>query len=294
MGKTEVSLLLAERLHTEIVSADSMLIYRGMDIGTAKPTRHERRRIRHHMIDVCGPEDNFSVAMYVDMAVPLIDSLLGRGLTPLVVGGTGLYLKALTRGLVDAPASSPDLLERLHEEAESFGSTHMHNRLCRVDPTLAAVIKPEDSRRVVRALAVYVEHGVPLSRLQARKTAGPGFSFVKIGLTRQRGQLHERINHRVDEMVRLGLVEETKALIKGNPSRSARQALGYKEISEHLTGKTSLEEAVEKIKTRTRRFCKRQLTWFRKDADINWIDVSEARHHTEVLDSIIKHLAIYQ
>lgn len=294
VGKTEISLLLAERLRTEIVCADSMQVYRGMDIGTAKPTLQEQCRIRHHMFDVCDPENNFSVAMYIDMALPLLRSMLGLGLTPLVVGGTGLYIRALTRGLVNAPASNPDLLERLEKEVVKLGKEHMHKRLRRVDPAIARAINPEDSRRVVRALAVHMEHGAPLSRLQARETIAPEIVFSKIGLIRKRGELHERINHRVDEMIRLGLVEETEALLKGNLSRSARQALGYKEIAEHLSGETSLEEAVEKIKNRTRRFCKRQLTWFRKETDIHWIDISGSVDSSEVLDSIMNHLAIYQ
>ncbi len=299
VGKTSFSLDLAELLHTEIICADSMLVYQGMDIGTAKPTTEERRRIRHHLVDVIPPKEVFSAKKFLDLAVPILEELLARGRHPLVVGGTGLYIRALTEGLVDAPACNPELLRDLEAEAERFGTEKLHARLSRVDPRSAAEISPGDCRRLVRALAVYAQEGVALSELHAEKTLKLPYQFIKIGLTRDRRELYERINRRVDEMIKKGLLEETRRLLDCEPSRSALQALGYKEIAGYLRGDSSpaspatlstLKKSIEMIKQRTRRFCKRQQTWFRKDPEIQWLDITGLEQPSEIMNMAIKSL----
>ena len=283
VGKTSFSLDLAELLHAEIICADSMLVYRGMDIGTAKPTLEERRRVRHHLMDVVSPKEVFSVKKFLDLAVPILEELLARGRRPLFVGGTGLYIRALTEGLVDAPACNPALLRELETEAERFGIERLHARLAQVDPRSAAEISSGDCRRLVRALAVYIQEGVALSELHAEKTVRPPYKFIKIGLTRDRCELYERIDRRVDDMIKKGLLEETERLLDDEPSHSALQALGYKEIAGYIQGHLSLEDAVGMIKQRTRRFCKRQQTWFRKDPEIQWLDITGLEQPSEIM-----------
>jgi len=293
VGKTSFSLDLAELLHTEIICADSMLVYQGMDIGTAKPTLEERQRVRHHLVDVIPPKEVFNAKKFLDLAVPALDNLLACGRHPLVVGGTGLYIRTLTEGLVDIPACNPALLKDLELEAKRFGTNKLHSRLSQVDPRAALEISSGDCRRLVRALAVYIQEGVPLSELHAKKTAKPPYQFIKIGLTRDRKELYERINRRVDAMMKNGLLEETRRLFDSEPSRSALQAIGYKEMAGYLrndSSTASLTNAVDMIKQRTRQFCKRQQTWFRKDPEIQWLDITGLERSSEIMDIAIKSL----
>lgn len=278
VGKTDVSIEAAARLGGEIVSCDSMQVYRYMDIGTAKPGPSERARVPHHLIDVVDPDEAFNVARFQELAQAAIDDIAARGKIPFLVGGTGLYVRAVVDGfLFPWEGASPELRRKLEDEAAAQGVPALHARLAEVDPAAARRIHPNDARRIIRALEVYATTGRPISEMWRR--AGEGKMrvdrLVMLGLVREREVLYERIERRCDAMVRQGLVEETRCLLERGYecALTARQALGYKEIVEHLRGRCSLEEAVEAIKRNTRRYAKRQLTWFRADPRIEWIDM---------------------
>jgi tRNA dimethylallyltransferase len=268
-GKTLLGIELAERLGAEIVALDSMTIYRGMDIGTAKPTGPERRRVAHHLMDELDPWESSSVAWWLDRAGACCREIEGRGKQVLFVGGTPLYLKGLLRGLFDGPPGDGELRRRLTDQAEQTGRPALHGRLARVDPVTAARLHPNDLRRVVRALEVWQLTGRPISAWQTQ-WPGSGVPDPSAGsrvlcLDLPRPELYARIDARVVQMVADGLIEEVRAL-RGLPrplSREAAQALGYKEMFAHLDGRATLEETVTRIQTRTRNFAKRQLTWFR-------------------------------
>ena len=282
-GKTELALELGERLNAEIVAMDSMTLYRHMDIGTAKPAPEERRRVPHHLLDVLDPWESASVAWWLEQAAACCRDIRRRGQRPLFVGGTPLYLKALLRGLFDGPPADAAVRRRLTEEADRHGRQALHDRLARIDPAAAARLHPNDLRRVVRALEVWELTGRPISAWQTQ-WAGPriedrGSRIVSrssildprssvprcLCLDLPRPVLYERIDARVGRMFAAGLVEEVRALrrLKQPPGREARQALGYKEVFDHLDGRAGLDETVRRIQTRTRNFAKRQLTWFR-------------------------------
>ena len=273
VGKTGASILVARHLDTEIISADSMQIYRHMDIGTAKPTEEERGAVGHHMIDIVEPSEEFSSGRYVEQVVPIIEGLVRRGRVPLIVGGTGLYVKAMTRGLFSAPGADWSLREELLAlERERPGS--LHERLRELDPVRADELERSDLRRIVRALEVCIKSGRPMSALQRELTRPLPYNFIKIGLTRDRAELYRMIEQRVDRMIGAGLVEEVVRVLRMNPCRTAMQAIGYKEIAMHLRGEITLEEAVLLIKRASKRYAKRQFTWFRKEEGIRWIDIT--------------------
>ncbi|HZT79513.1 MAG TPA: tRNA (adenosine(37)-N6)-dimethylallyltransferase MiaA, partial [Gemmataceae bacterium] len=266
-GKTALALCLAERLGAEIVSMDSMALYRGMDIGTAKPTAEERRRVPHHLIDVLAPWESASVAWWLQHAADCCRDIEARGKRVLIVGGTALYLKALLRGLFDGPPADEGLRRRLTEEAGRLGRQALHDRLARVDPATAARLHPNDVRRAVRALEVWELTGRPLSAWQTQWADGPGESGrpPPLWLDLPRAELYARIDERVRQMFAAGLVDEVRALrrLPRPLSREAAQALGYKEVFDHLDGRATLEETVARVQTRSRNYAKRQLTWFR-------------------------------
>jgi tRNA dimethylallyltransferase len=272
-GKTEVALELAERLGAEIVSMDSMAIYRGMDIGTAKPSLESRKRVPHHLIDELDPWQEASVAWWLKRAQQCCLEIKGRGKRPLVVGGTPLYLKALLHGLFDGPPGDVGLRSKLSAEAEQNGRQALHDRLTRVDPTTAARLHPNDLRRVIRALEVWELTGRPISEWQTQWNGGSGTRTHQSSrpapqcfyLDLPRAELYGRIDARVKQMFASGLVEEVRSLrrLPFPVSRGAAQALGYKEVFEFLDGLCSLEETVVRIQTRSRNFAKRQLSWFR-------------------------------
>lgn len=273
VGKTGASILLARELDTEIISADSMQIYRGMDIGTAKPSKLEMSGVPHHMIDVVDPSGPFSAGQYIDAVVPVIESLLSRGKVPLIVGGTGLYIRAVTRGIFSGPSADWPLREQLLSlEDEAPGSLYL--QLVKFDPDAAGRIEKNDTRRIVRALEVCMTSDERISSLQERLTKALPYEFIKIGLTRARTELYRRIDSRVDEMLSQGLMDEVKRLLSGNPDKTPLQAIGYKELGRSLRGEISYEEAVRLIKRNSRRYAKRQFTWFRREEGINWIDVT--------------------
>ncbi len=287
VGKTGLSLLLAEELGTEIISADSMQVYRGMDIGTAKPSPQEMARVRHHMIDIIDPSGSYSAGRYLRDVIPLIEGLHDRGRIPVVIGGTGLYIRALTRGIFAAPGADPGLRKSLLAMEETRPGS-LYRELLRVDPAAAGFIQPGDKRRIVRALEVTMKTGRPMSDLQREKTAPLPYEYVKIGLARQRRELYRMIGERVEEMFSRGLVDEVEELLKRNPSETPLQAIGYKEVASYLRGEQGLEETKELVKRATRRYAKRQFTWFRKEEGIEWVDVTGLFSDEEVFAKVVR------
>jgi tRNA dimethylallyltransferase len=282
VGKTELSLRLAQRHPVEIVSVDSMQVYRGMDIGTAKPGPEQLAQVPHHMIDVVGPEESFSVGRYCAMAMEAIAGIQARGKRPLLVCGTPLYLKGLLWGLFEGPGADLALRRRLRREAAEAGVPALHGRLAAVDPASAERIDPNDLRRVERALEVHELTGKPISSLQDQFRAAPRLPHVIVGLNRPRAQLYERIDRRVDQMMAAGLPAEVRGLL-GRLGLQAGQAVGYKEMAAHLRGELSLEEAVALIKRNSRRFAKHQLTWMRHFPGTVWLELASGVPMTEAL-----------
>lgn len=265
-GKTAVGLLLARRLDAEIVALDSMTLYRRMDIGTAKPSREERAIVPHHLIDILEPHEEFSVSDYVAAAGRACRSILSRGRVPLFVGGAGLYLRSLLRGVFDGPPADWPYRRSLEQQAREQAPGWLHVRLGEIDPVAASRLHPADERRIIRALEVQYLTGKPASEQQQETPLPPSDRPQHVyWLQPQRDWLYRRIERRVDAMMEAGLVEEVQSLLADNAglSRTARQALGYKEIIAHLSGEDSLDAAIASLKTRTRQFAKRQLTWFR-------------------------------
>ena len=280
VGKTGASLLLAHELDTEIISADSMQIYRGMDIGTAKPSKKELAEVRHHMIDIVEPTEAYSAGQYIDAVTRIIEGLHKKGRIPVVVGGTGLYIKAMTRGIFSGP--SADLLlrdELLLMEQNSPGSLYPY--LVSMDSEAAGKIQKNDIRRIVRALEVCLKSSEKISMLQKKLTCALPYEFIRIGLTRDRKELYRIIDERVERMFESGLMEETESILKQCPGRTALQAIGYKELKMYLEREIDKAEAVRLIKRNTRRYAKRQFTWFKKEEGIVWIDV------TGIFDSLM-------
>ena len=275
-GKTTLSLELAERLGAEIVSMDSMALYRRLDIATAKPTPDERARVPHHLIDVLDSWESASVAWWLGRAAVACDTIRGRGRQVLFVGGTPLYLKALLFGMFDGPAENHETRHRLEELARMQGSQVLHQRLAQVDPVTAERLHPNDVRRMVRALEVWEITGRPISDWQRQWQTGPvnGGGDRVVCLDRPREELYARIDARVVEMMRQGLLDEIAALRRSpRPiSRQAAQAVGYREICAHLDGQLTLDDAVRLIQTRSRQFAKRQLTWFRQLPGLRFAD----------------------
>jgi len=286
VGKTEAAVLLAELIGTEIISADSMQVYRHMDIGTEKPTPAQRQRVRHHLIDIVEPSGGYSAGRFIEDAAPVIEKLLSEGKPPLVVGGTGLYIRAMTRGLFKGPSADRALRdELLREEAEAPGL--LYARLMELDPEAAGKIMPSDLRRALRAIEVCLKGRRKFSEMTTALTAPLPYRFLKIGLLRQRPELYRMIEQRVDEMFRAGLVEEVRNVLTMNPSQTAMQAIGYKEIVGHLRGQYGLDEAVRLIKRNTKRYAKRQFTWFKKEEGMHWVDMTGIRDAQEALKKLL-------
>lgn len=277
VGKTRLAVELALRYGGEVVSADSMQIYRGMDIGTAKPSAAEMRNVAHHMINVVDPWENYSVADYVAAAKCSIAEIRGRGRLPILAGGTGLYIRSLTRNLVFTQTKRDDALrEKLREEARRDGGEALLSRLSIVDPEAAASLHPNDIGRIIRALEVNATASMTMRQLRERSMSEPSpYDCRTIGLScADRSVLYERINRRVDEMIGAGLAGEVKRLLADARVRAstAMQAIGYKEMAACLDGTCTLTQAAEEIKRGTRRYAKRQMTWFRRDDDVRWFD----------------------
>lgn len=283
VGKSAAAMNLALLFDTEIISADSMQIYKGLDIGTAKPSGENLKKVRHHMISIIEPDVRFSTGEFVKQARPVIEDLNSKGRIPIIVGGTGLYIRALADGLCEAPRADWNIRKSLYNEEEVHGKGHLHNRLSAIDPVSAGRIKQNDTVRIVRALEVYESTGIPLSEIQK----GHGFSersydmFIA-GLTMDRKKLYKKVEERVDGMVEQGLEYEVRRLMdRGGDSLPAMQGLGYKQFAGYIKGEYSLEEAVRLLKRDTKRYAKRQLTWFRRDERIRWYSVRDDMSHME-------------
>ncbi|WP_165071758.1 tRNA (adenosine(37)-N6)-dimethylallyltransferase MiaA [Paludisphaera rhizosphaerae] len=274
-GKSAVGVHLARLLDAEILALDSMTLYRGMDVGTAKPTREEQGGVPHHLIDVLDPWESASVAQYRGWALEMIQAVESRGRRVLFVGGTALYLKAMLRGLFDGPGAVPEVRGRLEAEAESLGDAVMHARLATLDPATAARLHPNDRRRIVRALEVIETTGSPFSTLQCEHDRAAPASVRVFALTPPRPWLYDRINRRVLGMFDAGLIDEVQRLQAGpRPMGSvAAQGVGYKEVIAHLAGGADLRQTIDLIQTRTRQFAKRQGTWFRGLSEVSPISI---------------------
>ena len=286
-GKTRLGVLLAQRYDGEIVSADSMQIYRGMVIGTAAPTAEEREGIPHHMIGIADPTEAWSAGRYARAAIPIVDDILSRGKLPIVVGGTGLWMDSLVRGRTFAPGQAGGAVrEALVRELKAGGMAPLLAELRRVDPVSAAKLHPSDEKRILRALEVFRETGRPPSQLNAQEAARPPrYDAVTIALRwADREKQRALIDRRVDEMVAQGLLREVRALLTSVPrDATALQAIGYKEFSGVLDGTCTEEEAIAMVKLRSRQYAKRQLTWLRHVPGVHWIEWEEERDFDRAL-----------
>ena len=293
-GKTALSVALAEKLNGEIISADSMQIYKGMDIGTAKVSPEETRGIPHHMVDIADPRESFSVSRWVDMAAEACEDIFARGKTPIIAGGTGLYIDSLLSGrdFAAAPDTDEALREKLSEEYDSIGGEAFREKLRLIDPERAEKLHPSDKKRLTRAMEVYLMTGETISAHDERTRALPKrYDSLRFALTyANRDTLYERIDRRVDIMAQTGLFEEVETLLRSGleEGSTAMQAIGYKELAAYFAGRLSREEALDKIKQESRRYAKRPLTWLRRDSGIHWIYRDGAASPEEHIGEILK------
>ncbi len=274
-GKTGAAIKVAEEFNGEIISADSMQIYRNMNIGTAKPTPRELHSKPHHMIDIADPDEPFDAARFAEQAREIVYRLHGRGIAPIVAGGTGLYIKALTRGLFQAEALDTQVRQQIKSETVDLDSRVLHDRLHEIDPEAAARIHPNDRFRILRAIEMHAATGVALSDHQRRHGFGDRpFQVFNIGLVLEREALYARIDRRVDAMLAAGLEQEVAGLLKSGYGEDLKsmQSIGYRHMAAFLNGNLSREETVQTMKRDTRRYAKRQMTWFRAVKDIIWIE----------------------
>ena len=288
-GKTALAVALARELDGEVVSCDSMQVYKRMDIGTAKPSPEERQGIPHHMIDVAEPWEDYSVSRYCADAAPIVEDIVSRGKTAIIAGGTGLYMDSLIRGNDFAPFPSTGVRERLEREADREGMKALLARLRAVDPEAAARLHLSDRKRIIRAMEVYLETGETITAHNRRTQAlPPRFSPVWLGLDfESRAELYSRIDRRVDVMLEAGLLEEIRALLRsGIPEKcTAMQAIGYKEFTDALDGRCTVEAAADQVRQSSRRYAKRQLTWFRRNGRIHWLRRGPGEGSAEILAS---------
>lgn len=287
-GKTSASINVAKKLNGEIISADSMQIYREMNIGTAKVTKEEADGIKHYLVDVVNPDEVFNVTKYKEMAEAAIEEILAKGKTPIIVGGTGLYVSTLINGIEFAEVGEDvEYREQMTALAEEKGAEYLHNELRKVDPDAADAIEMNNIRRVVRALEIFKLTGKTKTQLDIESRKEVKYDYRVYGIDTPREELYNRINIRVDKMFEEGLLEEVKYVNeKYKISSTAIQGLGYKEVIEYIDGKVTYDEMIEKLKMETRRYAKRQLTWFRREEQIKWCPLNE------IVDTIIRELTI--
>jgi len=292
-GKTEVALRLAKKINAEIISCDSMQVYKGIDIATSKPLKSQRNQIPHHLIDMVRPSQQYNAARFRTSARKIINEIHKREKLSLLVGGTGLYLRALLDGLFIGPGENRSLRKKLKQQAEKYGSAYLYKRLRVLDLQAAKKIHRNDLRRIIRALEVYQISRVPISELQ-KKTVGirDKYDLRLFGIKRDRDELYKRIEQRVDQMFKKGLVQEIKTLNNQRLSKTARLLLGYKEIAGFLNGKYSKDEARDLLKKNTRHYAKRQLTWFRREKGVRWIEVSPKDTAEDVAKKILLFLSM--
>lgn len=290
-GKTRVSLELAKRLNAEIVSLDSMAIYRGMDIGTAKPSAEQQGEIPHHLVDIVDPPDSFSVSQYRNQALKTIQRIRADGKQVVFVGGTALYLKALLRGLFEGPPADWKFRNEIEAEIADSGPAVLHQRLEMVDPVSAHKLHPNDHRRIIRALEVYKQTGQPISHWQLQfDESTPAEQCRVFTIRHPRPILHQRIETRVEQMFAQGLVDEVRGLLQKWDSigKTAAQAVGYQEVIDHVENETDIDETVEKVRVRTRRFARHQETWFRGLSECRMIDLDGELNPTTVAEQLLR------
>ncbi|MDD2679257.1 MAG: tRNA (adenosine(37)-N6)-dimethylallyltransferase MiaA [Candidatus Omnitrophica bacterium] len=273
-GKTRVAVALARKINAEIISCDSMQIYKGMDIITSKPPAFLRKKIKHHLIGMVRPEKEYNVSKYRQEALKKIKEILKEGKTPLFCGGTGLYISILIDGIFKAKAQNPGLRKKLYRQLAKYGRDYLYKKLKRLDRQAAGKIHPHDTRRIIRALEVFEATGKPISGLQKEREGLSKYYDVRIFcLNMERSALYKRIDARVDKMFKAGLLKEVKRLLKKKLSKTSRYAIGISEVSGYLAGRYDLAEARRLMKRNTRHYAKRQLTWFRKDKRVQWINI---------------------
>ncbi len=299
VGKSDIAVALAKKIGGEIISCDSMQVYRGMDIGTAKPSRAVQRRVPHHLIDIVRPAKSFNVSLFRAKAMRVLRAIVRRKKVPIVVGGTGLYFKTLLDGLFEGPGADEEIRTALERQVESKGNRWLYDKLCRIDPDAAKKIHPNNVRRVIRALEVQHIAGKTMSELQAPPSwpspaRGEGtvsfpYRFLAVGLEMDRAELYRRVDRRVTQMFRKGLKREVRGLLAQGLDKNeiAAQAIGYKEVIGWLNGAYDRKTAVELVQRNSRRFAKRQYTWFKKDARIHWIRVGEETRSNDVVAVIL-------
>ena len=289
-GKTNLGIQLAEKINGEIISADSRQIYKYLDVGTAKPSKDELEKVKHYFISKLEPDEDFNVSKFEWEALKIIEKNFENGKQPMVVGGTGLYIKALIDGIFDTVDTDEEYRKELLELKAEFGNEYLYNELRNVDPESAEKMQPSNWKRIIRALEVYHLTGERIGVHQQRYKREVDYNFVQYGLNWDRKVLYRNIENRVDEMIKSGLVEEAKEIIANGFDKklNSLNTVGYKEIISYLEGEISLDRAIELIKRNTRRFAKRQMTWFRRDKRIKWYDVSDVADLNKVSDKIVK------
>ncbi len=292
VGKTALSLEVAEHLPSEIVSADSRQIYRFMDIGTAKPTPEERQRAPHHFIDIRDPGQDYSAGEYSREAREVIANIFKRGKLPIVAGGSGLYIRALLEGFFNLDAKDAQLRQSLRQRLDSEGVEKLFAEFAEIDPELAAKTHPNNTKRMLRALEVFYLTGTPISHIQKTQKDPAPFRWLKIGLTMERKRLYARINRRVEKMFDLGLIDEVRRLLDMgySPTLNSLNSVGYKEVIAYLNQQADLFTCKEMIKQNSRRYAKRQLTWFRGEQDVEWIELADDSALPQIADAVLRKL----
>ncbi len=296
VGKTETSICIAKNLCSEIISADSMQIYQHLDIGSAKPSVEEMKGIPHYLIDEIDPRSSFSVADFQQMCKTYIDLILAKNKIPIVVGGTGLYINSIIYSLdFTRTTSNWKLRKDMEQEAIQFGNEHLHNKLKKINNDLASRIHPNNVKKIIRALEVFDESGAIIKDFQESLVENPEYDYVLIGLNRDRHELYTRINKRVDILIDRGLIDEVKGLMNMGLMENdiSMKGIGYKEIIKYTNGEYSLEEAISIIKRDTRRYAKRQITWFKRYEKIQWFTFEDYSSHLQLEKDIMKYIEGY-
>lgn len=292
IGKSAVAISLAKKINAQIISCDSMQVYRKMDIITSKVTSAQKKKAKHHLLGIVDPAKEYNVARYRSDALAICDKLFLKGKIPLFVGGTGLYYSIIIDGLFTAAPQDKLIRASLNKELNLKGSAYLYKKLAKVDPQACKKIHPNDARRIIRALEVYLKTGTPISVLQkSRVGLGKEYEIKVFGLNLKRQLLYERINQRVDRMARLGLIDEVRRLLKQKLSKTAASAIGIGELKDYFNGKYSLEDALGLIRLKSRRYAKRQLTWFRKDKRIQWININNRETPEKIASRLWKKLS---
>lgn len=295
-GKTKAAIYLAEKLSTEIISADSRQIYKYLSIGTAKPSKEELSKIKHHFIDLLNPDEQYNVSKYEEDALKIIAVLNAKNKIPIVVGGSGLYIKALVDGIFNQVSVDEEYRKELKSLREKYGNQYLYDELKKVDPVSASKMLPQNWKRIMRALEVYHLTGKPIWQFHQSYKREINIQFIQYGLLWEREMLYRRIEQRVDDMIQKGLVDEVKSILSMGYSKNLNSlnTVGYKEIISFLENEISLERAIELIKRNTRRFAKRQMTWFKKDSRITWFHITAESDLFNICDMILKNFYNYQ